>query len=177
MNVETDPLPPVPRHTPPIADETGKEQKALTFQIPWMQWFVQVREKVNVINTIVTNLSKVITSGIMILAASGEWVSREIKGTTARISVANGTGISGDPTVDIDAAYAGQASIDTVGTITTGTWQGTVIDNAYLDAAPKMVTTSTSATGGSATALPAQPVGYVQISIGGSPFKIPYYDL
>lgn len=34
-------------------------------------------------------------------------------------------------TIDIDAGYVGQASITTVGTITTGTWNGTTIGQAF----------------------------------------------
>lgn len=34
-------------------------------------------------------------------------------------------------TIDIDAGYVGQASITTVGTITTGTWNGSVVGQAY----------------------------------------------
>lgn len=45
-------------------------------------------------------------------------------GTTNRISV-------GADNIDIDAAYVGQTSITTLGTIGTGTWQGTVIAGAY----------------------------------------------
>lgn len=45
-------------------------------------------------------------------------------GTTNRITI---TGLA----IDISASYAGQASIITVGTITTGTWQGTAIAVAY----------------------------------------------
>lgn len=41
-------------------------------------------------------------------------------GTTNRISVAVGV-------IDIDAAYVGQTSLTTLGTITTGTWTGTTI--------------------------------------------------
>lgn len=44
-------------------------------------------------------------------------------GTANRIAV--GTGI------DIASNYAGQASITTLGTITTGTWQGTILDAKY----------------------------------------------
>lgn len=33
-----------------------------------------------------------------------------------------------------------------------------------------------SATAGAGTALPATPVGYVEVVIGGNPFKIPYYS-
>ncbi len=36
-------------------------------------------------------------------------------------------------------------------------------------------TTATSATAGAATALPATPAGYLQISLGGTDFKIPYF--
>ena len=174
MSVETDPIPPVPRHVPPVSQQ--ESDNSFRFQIPWMQWFIQVREKVNVINSVVTNLSKIVTNGIVVLASSGEWVGREIKGTLDRISVTNGTGAGGDPTVDIDGGYEGQGSITTVGTITDGTWHGDVIENVYLEAAPPMVNTATSATGGSATALPAQPVGYVEILVGGVTKLVPYYD-
>lgn len=37
--------------------------------------------------------------------------------------------------------------------------------------------TATAATTGSATALPANPVGYAVVSIGGKQFKMPYYNL
>lgn len=46
-------------------------------------------------------------------------------GTASRISVSGGTGLT--PTVDIDAAYIGQSSITTLGTIATGTWSATTI--------------------------------------------------
>ncbi len=36
--------------------------------------------------------------------------------------------------------------------------------------------TSTSATGGSASALPAQPAGYVNVIINGQTKRIPFYD-
>lgn len=48
------------------------------------------------------------------------------------LSVVAGSGITVDGSgVSIDSTYAGQASIDTVGTITTGTWNGDVIDVAH----------------------------------------------
>jgi len=48
-----------------------------------------------------------------------------VGGTTDRITV------SADA-VDIASTYAGQASITTLGTITSGTWNGTQIANAYI---------------------------------------------
>jgi len=47
-----------------------------------------------------------------------------ITGTTNRITVSSGV-------VDISASYVGQSSITTLGTIGTGTWQGTAIGTAY----------------------------------------------
>jgi hypothetical protein len=48
-----------------------------------------------------------------------------VNGTANRISV---TGSSGpNPVVDLDSAYVGQTSITTLGTITTGTWNGATI--------------------------------------------------
>jgi hypothetical protein len=45
-------------------------------------------------------------------------------GTTDRITVTNG---STNPVIDIASTYVGQTSITTLGTIATGTWQGTTI--------------------------------------------------
>lgn len=50
-------------------------------------------------------------------------------GTVNRITVTGGAGLT--PTIDIAATYAGQASIVTVGTITTGTWNGSPIGPTY----------------------------------------------
>ena len=48
-----------------------------------------------------------------------------VVGTPNRISVSTDS-------IDIDSAYAGQASISTLGTITSGVWNGTVIANDYI---------------------------------------------
>lgn len=48
----------------------------------------------------------------------------DVGGTADRITV-------NADTVDIASTYAGQSSITTVGTVTTGTWQGTDVDVAY----------------------------------------------
>lgn len=49
-------------------------------------------------------------------------------GTSNRISVATG---SANPVIDIDAAYVGQSSITTLGTVTTGTWNATILSPTY----------------------------------------------
>lgn len=49
-----------------------------------------------------------------------------VSGTAGRITSTGGT----DPIIDIDPTYVGQSSITTLGTITSGTWNGTPIDLA-----------------------------------------------
>lgn len=55
-----------------------------------------------------------------------------VSGTTNRITVATGTTT---PVIDISSAYIGQSSITTLGTIGTGTWQGTAIADTYISSA------------------------------------------
>lgn len=51
-----------------------------------------------------------------------------VSGTLNRITSTGGT----TPVIDIDASYAGQTSITTLGTIGTGVWQGTAITDSYV---------------------------------------------
>jgi len=51
-----------------------------------------------------------------------------VTGTTNRLTSTGGT----NPVIDISALYVGQSSITTLGTITTGVWNGTAIANANL---------------------------------------------
>lgn len=67
------------------------------------------------------------TTGFGARTAADTWALRALTGTTNRITITNGSGVSGDPTVDISSSYVGQASITTLGTITTGVWNGTTI--------------------------------------------------
>lgn len=55
-----------------------------------------------------------------------------IAGTTNRISIND---VGATHTLDIDSAYVGQTSITTLGTITTGVWNGTAITGANINAA------------------------------------------
>lgn len=71
------------------------------------------------------------TAGLVVQTGTDTFTKRTLTGTSSRISVSNGTGASGNPTVDIDTNYVGQASITTLGTIATGTWNGTVITGQY----------------------------------------------
>lgn len=70
-------------------------------------------------------------TGLVARTGSETYEQRTITGTSSRISIANGGGIAGDPTIDIDAGYVGQTSITTLGTIGTGTWHGSTIASGY----------------------------------------------
>lgn len=68
--------------------------------------------------------------GQFIIATSGGGggAVNSVLGTANQIAI---TGSASDPVVGISATYPGQTSITTLGTITTGTWNGTTIDVAH----------------------------------------------
>lgn len=76
-------------------------------------------------------LHNLTTNGLIARTGSGTVSARTVTGTTNRITITNGDGVSGDPTIDISSSYVGQSTITTVGTIGTGSWQGSLIGLAY----------------------------------------------
>lgn len=60
------------------------------------------------------------TNGVLCQTADNTFAGRTITGTSNRLTVTNGDGVSGAPTLDISSSYVGQASITTVGTLTSG---------------------------------------------------------
>lgn len=74
-----------------------------------------------------TALAAYNTNGFVAQTAADTFAGRTITGTTNRLSVSNGNGVAANPVIDIDAAYVGQASITTLGTIGTGVWSATSI--------------------------------------------------
>lgn len=81
-------------------------------------------------NATLDNISTVTTEGILVRTDS-EAKTVEIEGTLDVIEVVNGNGLNGNPTINIATNYVGQESITTVGTVTTGTWEGEIIGLPY----------------------------------------------
>lgn len=77
--------------------------------------------------TLLDNISGFASTGHLVRTGVGAYSFRAMTGTTNRIDVTNGSGVAGNPTFDISASYAGQATITTLGTVTTGTWSATTI--------------------------------------------------
>lgn len=67
------------------------------------------------------NSTKIATTAYV--DATGGGTVTSVTGTASRITSTGGA----TPVIDISASYVGQASITTLGTITTGTWTGTAI--------------------------------------------------
>lgn len=78
-----------------------------------------------------TALAGLSSTGIAVRTASGTWSLRTITGTANKVTVSNGDGVAGNPTITIAATYIGQTSITTLGTISTGTWNGTKLSEVY----------------------------------------------
>jgi len=65
------------------------------------------------------------------LAAATAGGVSSVTGTTNRITSTGGS----NPIIDISSSYVGQSSITTLGTITTGVWNGTAIGDSYISSA------------------------------------------
>lgn len=80
-----------------------------------------------------------------------------LTGTSNRLTV---SGTASAPIVDIAAAYVGQNTITTLGTVSTGTWNGTAIANAFLASGIDVTKLTAGAT------LPANVTGSSLTSVG-----------
>ena len=79
----------------------------------------------------VLSLFNLATSGVVARTAANTVAARTITGTANRITITNGDGVAGNPTLDIASTYVGQNTITTLGTITTGTWNGSTLAVGY----------------------------------------------
>jgi len=107
---------------------------------------------------LLSNSSGVLTnngSGTLSWTAPTTGTVTSVSGTINRITSTGGA----TPVIDISSSYVGQSSITTLGTITTGTWNGSLLTGTYggtgvnNGSATLTMATSTTITGGGTVAL------------------------
>lgn len=76
-------------------------------------------------------ISQLNAVGFAVRTGAQTWAQRQLTGASNRITITTPTGVATDPMIDISASYVGQTSITTVGTITSGTWNGTTVSPQY----------------------------------------------
>lgn len=116
MSIETEPVPPLPQHTPPIDKRTGALER---FENNWMQWFVAVRNKINVINSLIVAISKLTGSGFVAISG-GSAITRTLQGPNS-VKITNGDGISGDPVFQLENDSNALDALTAYGKDSTGT--------------------------------------------------------
>jgi len=92
----------------------------------------------------------------MSAAVAGTDYAKPLTGTANRITVTNPTTTND---VDISASYVGQTSITTLGTVTTGTWNGTAVSAIYGGTSQTTYTTGDILYASAANTLSKLPVG------------------
>ena len=71
----------------------------------------------------------------------------------SNLSGGGGVSLGGSVTISFNSSYAGATSIVTLGTVTTGVWNGAAITNSYLANSAVTITTSTGLSGGGSVSL------------------------
>ena len=83
MSAETDKLPPVPQLVAPLTQTKPGviDLRALRFEPSWLQWFIQLKIKVDTLNASLVSLGVLNTTGGLFFDPANGYVTREIVGT------------------------------------------------------------------------------------------------
>ena len=87
-------------------------------------------------NTLLTAIAALATNGIMVRTGAGTAVARTVQGTSGRITVNNGDGVSGDPTIDlatsgVTAGTYNKVAVDVYGRVLSSSTMETYVDQAH----------------------------------------------
>lgn len=115
MSVEDEAVPPIPQLEPPIDKNPSANSR---FTHNWMRWFIYVRAKINVLNALLVNFSKLVGQGFPSLNEVN-WNLRTMS-TGPGVDVTNGDGVAGNPTFSWNS---NTAPIPTIGSPTYDTAQ------------------------------------------------------
>lgn len=99
MSIEDEPVPPIPQLEPPIDKNPSANSR---FTHNWMRWFIYVRAKINVLNALLVNFSKLVGQGFPSLNGAN-WNLRSMS-TGPGVDVTNGDGVAGNPTFTFNAS-------------------------------------------------------------------------
>lgn len=114
MSVQDTKLPPVPQLTPPLKAGLkfqGIDLSQLRFENNWVQWFIQLKAKVDTIDASIVSLAGLSGVGFGVRLADGTWTTRSIQGTPPNVTVANGDGQAGNPTIDSPGGGGGGLTV------------------------------------------------------------------
>lgn len=92
---------------------------------------------------------------LLVSGGGGGGTVVSVSGTLNRITSTGGTA----PVIDIAATYVGQTSLTTLGTVTTGTWNGTVIGPTFGGTGQSTYTTGDILYASAANTLSKLPIG------------------
>lgn len=92
MSVVTTKLPPVPNAVPIYGNPTG------IISQQWQQWFIQLKAKVDTINTSLVNIAGTSGPGVLATDGNGNWYVRTLT-AGSNVTITNGTGATGDPVI------------------------------------------------------------------------------
>lgn len=157
MSTITDPAPPVPDKVELVEISPNKKMRLTP---SWRHWFIQIREKINAINQSLYDLSTVVGSGLATKNSDGTWSTTSIvpvdSGGTGLNAVGNTNFLRGTGGTTLEERTPTQVRTD-------------------IAACPAITNTTTSASAGGASALPATPLGYADVVIAGTVRKVPFY--